>query len=765
MASGFPWEGEIVKNLYPYVETLKVGAAYAALLYIWPSIVFRKLLRGKGLTFRFLFCSIVQPVLISTAVLGLGLIHLLHFGVVRVLFWGALAAPLLVACCREKRVPVRLPLRALLAGHYGWKLFFCRAADELARRWQRLWQRFRQRYAGKTAEYLVLAGILLFGMAFFLNGAFQDYSFGCFDQYTHYRWTENLLAGDIFTWGVYPEGMHCFLYALHVLFGVKLHSCVLFLAGIHNSTSFLLAAYCLLNALFRSRHTTLLVLTAWLAFDGIGPVALEAFTRMTWTLPQEFGHYLILACPLLLLRYCRERCKPVQWYRDENLLLLAVGIANAVSMHFYVLILAACACVPVVFAYWWELFPPRRMLPPIAAGLYGAELGLLPMLIACAVGFPLEGSLLWGFNTLRGASGDSIRNRIAAAAPKEVHVSLWERLSAPLKGFYENGYVPLFGDYAAWMLLLSLLVPALLLACWYARRRGRLREGALPARTAKGYLILALGCMVFILLFAAPYIGLPELVVIDRTLAITQLLAFGLVAVPVDFLLARASSLRGKPLPRGLMATGCLCLYLAAYMTDFHQCTYWWLRRYNAAVTVTDQVMNHYQEGEYCIVSMWDEAYQAGSGNHEELLTFLQNTEGPTYSLPAEYIFLYVEKRPLRRGQVHFLTAPGWLAQENYEVFEGLWNQSQCPEIQYTEISEELAEKEIPYDPTIRNNYDDLATRAVLCAKAYAWYQGFLKAYPAETHTYYEDDEFICYVIHQDPSAPLELAQKKGGWA
>lgn len=747
-----------MKNLYPYVETLKVGAAYAALLYIWPSIVFRKLLCEKGLTFRFLFCSIVQPVLISTAVLGLGLIHLLHFGVVRVLFWGALAAPLLAACCREKRVPVRLPLRALLAGHYGWKLFFCRAADGLARRWQR----FRQRYAGKAAEYLVLAGILLFGLAFFLNGAFQDYSFGCFDQYTHYRWTENLLAGDIFAWGVYPEGMHCFLYALHVLFGVKLHSCVLFLAGIHNSTSFLLAAYCLLNALFRSGHTTLLVLTAWLAFDGIGPAALEAFTRMTWTLPQEFGHYLILACPLLLLRYCRERCKPVQWYRDENLLLLAVGIANAVSMHFYVLILAACACVPVVFAYWRELFPPRRMLPPIAAGLYGAELGLLPMLIACAVGFPLEGSLLWGFNTLRGASGDSIRNRIAAAAPKEVHVSLWERLSAPLKGFYENGYVPLFGDYAAWMLLLSLLVPALLLACWYARRRGKLREGALPAGTAKGYLVLALGCMVFILLFAAPYIGLPELVVIDRTLAITQLLAFGLVAVPVDFLLARASSLRGKPLPRGLMATGCLCLYLAAYMTDFRQSTFCYLQRYNSTVAVTDQIMNRYPEGNYCIVSTLDERYQVPSQNHEELLNFMKNTEGEAYTIPKEYIFLYVEKQPIQRGQVHFHKAPHWLARENNKRFSGANNQSQCPDILHTEISEEMADANMPYVPNLRDNYDNQMLHTVLASRAYAWYQRFSATYPAETNVYYENDEFVCYVIHQNMDMFLELAQKEG---
>ena len=750
-------------DMYPYAETLKVGAAYAALLYIWPCILFRGLLRNKGMTFRFLFCSIVQPVLLSTAVLTLGLFHILNVWIVRALFWGALTVSVLKPLWKWKRqgsVRTRLPLKALITQSYGWKLFYLRIVEALAywwsKNWQKSWRQIWQQHRKKTVEYLILAAILLFGMAFFLKGAFQDYSFGCFDQYTHYRWTSALLEGDIFTAGVYPEGMHCFLYALHVRFGVKLYSCVLFLAGIHNSSAFLLAAYCLLKELFRNRHIPLFVLTAWLAFDGIGSAALESMTRMTWTLPEEFALYLVFLCPLVLLRYFRERNRPEKWYRDENLLLLTAGTALAISTHTYVLIMAFCSCCAVILVHYKKLWPVRRLLPPIAAALYGVELGVLPMLAACAMGTELEGSLMWGFNTLRGVVGESTRLTDSAATSYFAQHN-------PLKELYERGYLNLFGGVGAvFLILLSLLVSVLAAAYVYARRRGKHRAVVLAAGMTEGYLTLVAALTVFVLLYAMPYMGLPELVTIDRTLCVTQMFAFGAAGILADLLILWVERLRRRRVPRRFMVLGCLFLYLIAYTTDFRQCTYWWLRRYRAAVAVTDQIMNNYPEWAYRIVSMGDEAYQVGWGSHEELLTFLENTEGKDYSFPVEYIFLYVEKHPLWRGQVHFLTAPHLLAQNNYEVYEGFWNQSQCPDVLHGEISWELAQKETPYYPEVYDNYDNLTVRTILCSEAYSWYQDFSAAHPAETNVYYEDDDFVCYVIHQDPAAPLQLATGRG---
>ena len=724
-------------EMYPYVETIKVGAAYAALLYIWPCILFCGVLRNKGLTFRFLFCTMVQPVLLSTAVLTLGLFHILNVRIVRVLFWGAFAVSILWPFHKWRK--------------YEGKLDFSLVEEALAPWWKKIWRRYRK----NAVEYLILAVILLFGMAFFLNGTFQDYSFGCNDEYTHYRWTSALLKGEIFTAGVYPEGMHCFLYALHVLCGVKLHSCVLFLAGIHNSSAFLLAAYCLLKELFRSRHVPLFVLTAWLAFDGIGQAALESMTRMAWTLPEEFSLYLVFLCPLVMLRYFRKQNKPEKWYRDENLLLLMAGVAFAVSTHTYTLIMVLCSCFAVTLVHYREVWPVRRMFAPVGAALYGVELGLLPMLAACAMGTDLEGSLLWGFNTLRGIVGTSVK-------PVDPTSSYFAQHN-PLKELYENGYLNLFGEAAVPLILLSLLVPVLAAVYAYTHRQGKPQKAVSAGRTAEGYLILVAALTVFVFLYAMPYMGLPELVTIDRTLGVTQMFAFGAAGILVDLLILCIGRLRKRMLPRRWMVLGCMFLYLLAYMTDFHQCTYRWLRRYNAAVTVTDQIMNHYPEGAYKIVSMGDEAYQVGEGSHVELLTFLENTEGKDYSIPVEYFFLYVEKHPLQRGQVHFLTAPRWLAQDNYEVYVGLWNQSQCPNILHGEISQELVQKETPYYPEVYENYDDLTIRTILCSKIYSWYQEFSAAHPAETNIYYEDDNFICYVIHQDQAAPLKLAAGRDG--
>lgn len=736
-----------MESMYPYVETLKVAAAYVVLLYVWPNILFRRVLRERGLTFRFLFSAVIQPVLISTVVLGLGLLHLLNIWIIRMLFWGPLAASLLDAFRRwhGQTVRVRLPIRSLLSGSYGWKLFFSRVAEALIQRWKRYWRRYRDR----GVEYLVLAAVLLFGMAFFLNGPFRHYSFGCNDQYTHFEWTEALLRGEIFSDGVYPQGMHCFLYALHGLFGVNLYSCVLFLAGIHNSTSLLLAAYCLFKELFHSRHTPLLALAAWVAFNGVGPTVLEALNRLSWTLPQEFGLYLVFLCPLFLLRYFRQREKPAPWYQNEHLLFLAVSVAGAVSTHYYVLIMAFFLSLAVILVYHREWRPGKPLLQPVISALYGLELGALPMLAAFATGTPLQVSLLWGLSVAQGTGGTS---SAAAAAEQELYANpnLPERVAAFLRALNTYAHTQLFGTRTIWTLLLIFLVPALLVLCWCAGRREKPRESGLL------YALLPLGCVFFFFLSAAPYVGLPKLIAIDRTEAVTQILVFGLALVPLDVLLTQANRVRGKELPRGLIAAGCLVLYLFAYQMD-HQRTLWWLHRYNAAVTVTEQIMDYYPEGSYHIVSMYDEAFQAGRENHEDLFTFLQNVMDLEYSLPREYIFLYVEKRPIMREQPHFLASPRWLARNNSEVVTEAEVYSQCPDILHTDISEKLLEEE--REPILKYNYNDLNTRAVLCAKAFQWYQGFAKVYPAETNIYYEDDDLICYVIHQNPKAPLDLTQ------
>ena len=80
---------------YWILEFIKVFIGYAFLMYVWPSVVFRKKLSGKSLTFRFAFCSTVSVLLLNTLVLGLGLLHILKGWIVFAAFYGIFAASIL----------------------------------------------------------------------------------------------------------------------------------------------------------------------------------------------------------------------------------------------------------------------------------------------------------------------------------------------------------------------------------------------------------------------------------------------------------------------------------------------------------------------------------------------------------------------------------------------------------------------------------------------------------------------------------------------
>ena len=76
---------------YWILEFIRVGIGYIFLMYLWPSVVFRKHLSGKSLTYRFAFCSTVSVLLINTLVLSLGLFHILDGRIVFFLFYGIFA--------------------------------------------------------------------------------------------------------------------------------------------------------------------------------------------------------------------------------------------------------------------------------------------------------------------------------------------------------------------------------------------------------------------------------------------------------------------------------------------------------------------------------------------------------------------------------------------------------------------------------------------------------------------------------------------------
>ena len=181
------WAGEFVKVILVYI----------GVMYIWPSIIFRKYLAKKSKTFRFAFCSTASIVLISTLVLGLGLIHLLNKWIFLLVFYGSLLVSIFYKWKPNGKAEEKIG--RILHGTYGVKLFLY---EKLAFAFK--WSGRKLRLSFKKnkdhiIEYILLVVIVIFGLSYFNYASFQQNSYGTSDMYVHHAWVNGLMQGNIFS--------------------------------------------------------------------------------------------------------------------------------------------------------------------------------------------------------------------------------------------------------------------------------------------------------------------------------------------------------------------------------------------------------------------------------------------------------------------------------------------------------------------------------------------------------------------------------------
>ena len=374
-------------------------------MFIWPLFMLRRYLKGRSTTFCFAFCVTFQPVLVNTVVLMLGLFHLLNPWVIRGLFYLPFLAEVMRWLSWGKKE--RRNLKYLLNGTYGLKMLCHNVLRGIGRRMKGFFRMIRVRLYGHWWEYGLLAVIIVYGMIYFSWGVFQTYSYGSGDHYVHNAWIYNLTRGKIFSAGVYPEGMHCFVYGMHVLFGIRIYSCMLFLQPVHVGV-FLLSIYVFLKEVFRWKYTPMFVLAAFLTWNVRSVNAIVSMARLQWTLPQEFATHTVFLCAAFLVRYLHStkktsfRGKLTKGYWDENLLVFSLALATSLIVHFYPTIMAFFLCVALVPVHLKRIFSGKRFVPLVTAVVVGVTVAVVPMGGALASGIPFEGSMNWAMSIIRG---------------------------------------------------------------------------------------------------------------------------------------------------------------------------------------------------------------------------------------------------------------------------------------------------------------------------------------------------------------------------
>ena len=695
---------------YWAAEYIKVLAGYIFLMFIWPLFMLRKYLRGRSTVFCFSFCITFQPVLVNTAVLLLGLVHLLNPWVFRGLFY----IPFLLEVWKwlgwgkkEGR-----KLKHLLNGTYGIKLFCHNGLCGAGRRIRGFFRMVRARLHTHWWEYGLLSVVIIYGMIYFSWGAFQDYSYGFGDMYTHHSWIYGLIQGQIFSAGVYPEGVHCFIYGLHVLFGIRVYSCILFLQPVHVAV-FLLSVYILLKEVFHWKYTPIFTLAAFLTIDVVCIDAVYSMSRLQWMLPQEFGLYTPFLCAAFLIRYLGSekkmafRGKLTKGYWDENLLVFALSLSASLAIHFYPTIMAFFLCLAFVPLHVRKIFSGKRFVPLVTAAVAGIVVAVLPMGGALASGIEFQGSIGWAMSVIDGTEGQPQETPEPTAAPEEVEAPSGEGAAAgsleqggqqegapgqkeeaapqkpkePLAdrvkrilvrvgsalqrkalAMYRAGYVTLYRqERAAWIIgatalafAIWLLMRFILTLAGFLYKRKKIRRDSFD-----GYFSITLASMIFMGMYCANSIGLPSLIAGSRLCTTIQMLILAMMMVPFDLIFTLLHLMICEGVLKVVSAFVTAGIYVGTILTgNFHGFLYYELTRFNGAVLCTDSIISTLPPYSYTIVSPVDELYQMIQyGWHEELLNFVNESQTEEYRIPAEHLFLFVCK-PVS-GHYHVQAAGG----------------------------------------------------------------------------------------------------------
>ena len=795
-------------------EYIKVLIAYLFTMYVWPSVVFYPFLKGKGKFFWFGFCTTVSVLVLSTGVLGLGLMHILHNWLTVLLFYGVFLVQLV------RYFPLKSDVlhatKRLILGTMKAKSFVGYLIEEVVSGIKGIGHFLKKFTKGRVLEYAVLVLLILYGMLYFSWGPLHAHSYGFGDMYVHHSWVYGLKQGTVFYKGIYPEAMHTLIYILGVCFHIRIYSVVLYLEPVHTIT-LLIAMYLFLREVFRSRFGPHIALLVFLIIDVNCIDEIYGMSRLQWTLPQEFAMFTEFLGAAALLRYLRRKDTlfskgwASRFYFNEDLFILSACIAASIAIHFYMTGMMFFLCVSIALWTLPKVFHVKRLIPLIVSVVAAVFIAILPMGIGYAEGIPFQGSIGWAMSIINGSDTKEGRTQAAQqeveskreesetseettenndqaslilaptasitgasqSAVYEVHLlstgSILGWIQNKLDLLYEYGYWTLYRGlrteyifkFYTWMGFISLAVHVLLKVMHLVFRKKR---RPLKPDILDGYLMIITGSILFMILYAAPFLGLPELIAGSRLCSTEQFLICALVASPFDFGLSIIGKLFECRITQVIsLAAMVFSGFQLTQMHMYHGYLYYEFTRYNQVVDLTNEIIDTYPKNTFTIISTTDELYQIIEyGFHEELVNFVNSIDLDYYTIPTPTLLVYVEKQPLVYAQYMFFNGPKWLAAEKYRFYyETALPKERLtlyPAVSHTVTSSLYAAMDTPTLELGSRAASSATGRAIMESQMEVWIKLFKQYYPHDISVFYEDESIICYSIRQNPARLTNLA-------
>ncbi len=599
----------LIDSVSYYLSMIGVYSVLTILLFVFPLIMWRSYLRGKGMAFRFLFCVITQTAYISNLVILLGFLKIAswftlilglaaEYAIVRwKTSWRAISAD------RTEPFSLKRAVKGFkLSKVSSWlKHKWLETAMKLSSftKWP-LWKWFCDNYL----VVIALAAAVIYNMLFLNHSLLTDgHSYQASDIPVHLSWVYQLMHGTLFSDGIYPFYMHSMIYATTTLSGIHLREVSLYY-GVYQTLLLILSSYCLAKRLFCNKYLALM------------PVMLFSVlmnqTRYVASLPQECGMFATMCIAYFMLNYVQSKREHhvvpsdlntkrkgifrvnqylMRYHIGVDALLIMLSVALVIGYHFYTAIAAIILIFGFAITYFVRFLKKENWAPLLAAGIAGAIITVAPFALGLATGMKFQGSMAWATSVLKGEQGNTSSEAPDVSVGDESDAQIGEEsdgtvgsestaqsegtqsdttsdavieepkmpLSERLSQMILNAESLMFGKNSSKLALACLgLSVALFLISLLVKR---FRDVSL------GYITVGMYILLMMVLVSPWLFGLPELIQVSRGGVFIQPFLVILYVVPLDivfrlFGLLKIKGVKAAISVASVAATAALCVLL-----------------------------------------------------------------------------------------------------------------------------------------------------------------------------------------------------------
>lgn len=700
-------------------QTIKIGLSYFLLFVFLPSLILGNRFREEPLAKRFMMYLVFGNIYLSTLVFILAYLDI--FTTFSLMLSTFLTSLLFYMLVNRKELPEQLlsakeRVNQFVLGEYGFVLLFARMFKSGLDYLKKL---YNELIRENKIEWILFLLILSYSVYQYGINSIEYTTYMAPDEEVHLYWIQSLVQGDIFPSGVYPHVFHTVLAAMIKIFRINpMHMTLYF--GITSNLLIMTMLYLGLRQIFKSKYAALLGFMLYTTWD----LFYEQVTyRFQFTIPQEYGMIMLIPMALFLFDYLHKQ-------KMSDLLFFGLALSLTIGIHFYTGAIALILAVTIGLTYFYKIIKEKMLFKLLLCGILSAILALGPLAVGLAKGYELEQSFTWGTEVIKG----DIYSKTSTGDLKE-DVEEDEKQPLTLERFLAGAKIDAEKYVVHDVQTIYIFSFIIVITLFYNSAYWLYKKGDLESEYQIAF---ALTSLLLLLLILFKSLNLPTIMEPKRLAIYFAYFSSFLLGMPLELVSRLFTGVKlEKVVPvmsLGVILTSLLFILQYDQLRPLPQ-TYYFQTSGTARTNM--KIMDEYEDDTWTAVSPVNNiSFVMNNGFHYELSEFILAQENWTpkteIRIPTEYVFLYVEKRPIIQYGNRFYK---W----EYQLKDR------------PEFTKEDALKELT--PSAAENYHYKRERKRLMAKAYYWAEEYKEYFPKEIDVYYEDSELIVYRIKQNVHA------------